>query len=133
VKGFLLQVVTGRWFMVFASFFIMTSAGATYMFSLYSNDIKSVLGYDKTTLNSIIFFKDLGTNVGILFGIIEEFTPPWVVLLIGAILNLFGYSMIWLLVTKRIAPPQYWHICLYLCIGANSDFRQHCLDCPQCK
>ncbi|KAE8099297.1 hypothetical protein FH972_017288 [Carpinus fangiana] len=32
----------------------------------------------------------------------------------------FWLSMIWLAVTKRIAPPQYWQICLYLCIGANS-------------
>ncbi|KAM7466258.1 hypothetical protein LguiB_013820 [Lonicera macranthoides] len=66
------QIITGRWFMVFASFLIMSAAGATYMFSLYFADIKSSLGYDQTTLNLLSFFKDLGANVGILSGLINE-------------------------------------------------------------
>lgn len=115
-----LQILTGRWFMVFASFLIMSAAGATYMFSLYSKDIKDSLGYDQTTLNLLSFFKDLGSNVGVLSGLIAEVTPPWVVLLIGAVLNFFGYFMIWLGVTKKISTPKVWHMCLYICIGANS-------------
>ncbi|KAK4761236.1 hypothetical protein SAY87_006129 [Trapa incisa] len=114
------QAVTGRWFMVFASFLIMAAAGATYMFGLYSQDIKSALGYDQTTLNLLSFFKDVGGNVGILSGLINEITPPWVVLSIGSALNLFGYLMIWLSVTKRVARPEVWQMCLYICIGANS-------------
>ncbi|XP_031257330.1 uncharacterized protein LOC116115315 [Pistacia vera] len=120
MRGFAIQVITGRWFMVFASLLIMAAAGATYMFSLYSNDIKSALGYDQTTLNLLSFFKDLGANVGVLSGLINEVTPPWVVLLIGAIMNLFGYTMIWLAVAKKMAKPQVWLMCLYICIGANS-------------
>ncbi|KAK2634094.1 hypothetical protein Ddye_028886 [Dipteronia dyeriana] len=116
----IIHVITGRWFMVFASFLIMSAAGATYMFGLYSSDIKSALGYDQTTLNLLSFFKDLGANVGILSGLINEVTPPWVVLLIGALLNFFGYFMIWLAVTKKIAKPAVWHMCLYICVGANS-------------
>ncbi|KAF5947400.1 hypothetical protein HYC85_013357 [Camellia sinensis] len=114
------QVLTGRWFMVFASFLIMSAAGATYMFGLYSNDIKTSLGYDQTTLNLLSFFKDLGANVGILSGLINEVTPPWVVLSMGALLNFFGYFMIWLSVTKKVSTPQVWKMCLYICIGANS-------------
>ncbi|KAG6669776.1 protein NUCLEAR FUSION DEFECTIVE 4-like [Carya illinoinensis] len=120
MKGLSLQVITGRWFMVFASFLIMSAAGATYMFGSYSNDIKSVLGYDQTTLNLLSFFKDVGANVGVLSGLINEVTPPWVVLSIGAVLNFFGYFMMWLAVTKRIATPQVWQMCMYICIGANS-------------
>ncbi|KAI9156583.1 hypothetical protein LWI28_008993 [Acer negundo] len=116
----IIHVITGRWFMVFASFLIMSAAGATYMFGLYSSDIKSALGYDQTTLDLLGFFKDLGTNVGILSGLINEVTPPWVVLLIGALLNFFGYFMIWLAVTNKIAKPAVWHMCLYICVGANS-------------
>ncbi|KAK1572603.1 hypothetical protein Q3G72_035090 [Acer saccharum] len=116
----MIHVITGRWFMVFASLLIMSAAGATYMFSLYSGDIKDALGYDQTTLNLLSFFKDLGANVGILSGLINEVTPPWVVLLIGAILNFFGYFMIWLAVTKKIAKPAVWQMCLYICVGANS-------------
>ncbi|KAH0979985.1 hypothetical protein GBA52_007162 [Prunus armeniaca] len=98
----------------------MVTAGASYMFGLYSNDIKFVLGYDQTTLNLISFFKDLGANIGILSGLINEVTPPWVVLSIGAVLNFFGHFMIWLAITQKIPKPQVWHMCLYMSIGANS-------------
>ncbi|XP_060201451.1 uncharacterized membrane protein YMR155W-like [Lycium barbarum] len=114
------HVFTGRWFMVFASLLIMSTAGATYMFGLYSGEIKTSLGYDQTTLNLLSFFKDLGGNVGIISGLINEVTPPWVVLFIGAIMNFFGYFMIWLCVTGHIAKPPVWQMCLYICIGANS-------------
>ncbi|EEF28367.1 conserved hypothetical protein [Ricinus communis] len=120
MKNLTIQVITGRWFMVFASFLIMSAAGATYMFSLYSGDIKSALGYDQTTLNLLSFFKDLGANVGVLSGLINEVTPPWVVLSMGAVLNFFGYFMIWLAVTRKITGVHVWHMCLYICIGANS-------------
>ncbi|KAL3327714.1 hypothetical protein AABB24_035403 [Solanum stoloniferum] len=95
-------------------------AGATYMFGLYSDEIKSSLAYDQTTLNLLSFFKDLGGNVGIISGLINEVTPPWVVLFIGAIMNFFGYFMIWLCVTGHIAKPRIWQMCLYIFIGANS-------------
>ncbi|KAG4998623.1 hypothetical protein AAZX31_10G262900 [Glycine max] len=120
IKSLTVQVITGRWFVVFASFLIMAAAGATYMFGLYSSDIKTTLGYDQTTLNLLSFFKDLGTNVGVISGLINEVAPPWVVLAIGAILNFFGYFMIWLSVTQKIAKPKVWQMCLYICIGANS-------------
>ncbi|KAJ9159892.1 hypothetical protein P3X46_025346 [Hevea brasiliensis] len=120
MKSLSVQVITGRWFMVFASLLIMAAAGATYMFSLYSGDIKTALGYDQTTLNLLSFFKDLGANVGVLSGLINEVTPPWVVLSMGAVLNFFGYFMIWLAVTRKITGVHVWHMCLYICIGANS-------------
>ncbi|XP_057425032.1 protein NUCLEAR FUSION DEFECTIVE 4-like [Lotus japonicus] len=119
-KALITDVITGRWFVVFASFLIMSAAGATYMFSFYSGDIKSTLGYDQTTLNLLSFFKDLGGNFGVISGLINEITPPWFVLAIGSLLNFFGYFMIWLAVTKKIPKPQIWQMCLYLCIGANS-------------
>ncbi|KAK9064075.1 hypothetical protein SSX86_017947 [Deinandra increscens subsp. villosa] len=114
------QILNGRWFMVFASFLIMSAAGATYMFGLYSKEIKKSLGYDQSTLNLLSFFKDLGSNVGVLSGLIAEVTPPWVVLAIGSLLNFFGYFMIWMGVTKKISKPTVWQMCLYICIGANS-------------
>lgn len=120
LRSLMLHTITGRWFMVFASLLIMSVAGATYMFSLYSSDIKTSLGYDQTTLNLLSFFKDLGGNVGVVSGLINEVTPPWVVLSVGAVMNFFGYFMIWLAVTGRIAKPQIWQMCLYICIGANS-------------
>ncbi|GMN52887.1 hypothetical protein TIFTF001_022034 [Ficus carica] len=83
--------------MVFASFLLMVTAGASYIFS-----------------------KDLGANIGLLSGLINEVTPPWVVLSVGAALNFFGNFMIFLAVTRRIAKPQVWHMCTYIAVGANS-------------
>uniref|UniRef100_A0A9I9D3I3 Nodulin-like domain-containing protein n=1 Tax=Cucumis melo TaxID=3656 RepID=A0A9I9D3I3_CUCME len=69
-------------------------------------DIKSILGYDQTTLNLLSFFQELGANVGVSSGLINEVTPPWVVLLIGIVMNFFGYFMIWRGVTRRISASK---------------------------
>ncbi|KVI09315.1 protein NUCLEAR FUSION DEFECTIVE 4-like [Cynara cardunculus var. scolymus] len=117
---FAVHVIRGRWFSLFASFLVMTGAGATYLFGVYSKDIKSALGYDQTTLNLLGFFKDLGANVGVFSGLVAEVTPTWFVLLLGSVLNFGGYFMIWMAVTNRISKPKIWQMCLYICIGANS-------------
>ncbi|KAJ7546840.1 hypothetical protein O6H91_08G056500 [Diphasiastrum complanatum] len=82
--------------------------------------MKITLGYDQETINNIAFFKDLGANVGIIAGIVYDFSGAWLVLLLGSIVNVFGYTMIWLAVTGRIARPAVWEMCLYIAIGANS-------------
>ncbi|POO01777.1 Major facilitator [Trema orientale] len=120
LRSFGLQVLLGRWFMFFASLLIMSVAGGAHVFGLYSTDIKTTLGYDQTTLNLLSFFKDLGGNVGVLSGLINEVMPPWVVLFLGVTTNFFGYFMIWLAVTSRIPKPHVWQMCLYICLGANS-------------
>ncbi|GER45443.1 major facilitator superfamily protein [Striga asiatica] len=114
------QALAGRWFMVFACLLIMSMSGATYIFGIYSTDIKKSLGYDQTTLNLIGFFKDLGGNIAIASGVINEFTPPWVVLAIGMAMNFSGYFLIWLAVAGKIHRPPVWQICAYICLGANS-------------
>ncbi|CAM0876920.1 unnamed protein product [Alopecurus aequalis] len=114
------QVVLGRWFMVFACLLILSTSGATYIFGIYSKVLKSTLGYDQQTLNTLSFFKDLGANVGILSGLINEVTPPWVVLATGAAMNLVGYLMIYLAIDGRTARPPVWLMCIYICVGANS-------------
>ncbi|KAG8080953.1 hypothetical protein GUJ93_ZPchr0007g6081 [Zizania palustris] len=114
------QVAVGRWFTVFASLLILTASGATYIFSSYSRALKESLGYDQHTLNTVSFFKDLGANLGVISGLINEVTPPWVVLVIGAAMNLFGYLMVYLAVAGRTAPPPVWLVCLYIFVGSNS-------------
>lgn len=41
-------------------------------------------------------------------------------LLVGSALNFVGYFMIWLSVTSRVSKPKVWQMCMYICIGANS-------------
>ncbi|PPS00049.1 hypothetical protein GOBAR_AA20608 [Gossypium barbadense] len=98
----------------------MATSGSVYLFGTYSNEIKTTLGYDQTTINLLGFSKDVGANVGILTGLIAEITPTWFVLLLGAALNFGGYFMIWLAVTGKIAKPMVWQMCVYMAIGANS-------------
>ncbi|TVU44553.1 hypothetical protein EJB05_03998, partial [Eragrostis curvula] len=114
------QVVLGRWFMVFACLLILSASGATYIFSIYSKVLKTSLGYDQRTLNTLSFFKDLGANVGVVSGLINEVTPPWVVLSMGAAMNLAGYLMIYLAIDGRTSRPPVWLMCIYICVGANS-------------
>ncbi|KAK9716104.1 hypothetical protein RND81_06G211600 [Saponaria officinalis] len=118
--SFTLQLLRGRFFMAFATIIILSFIGTSYIFGLYSNSIKTTLGYDQTTLNLISFFKDLGAYISVHAGLIMEVAPPWVVLSLGAVLNFVGYFMIWLSVTHRIAHPPVWQMCLFICIGANS-------------
>ncbi|KAK1373562.1 Protein nuclear fusion defective 4 [Heracleum sosnowskyi] len=84
---FALHVFRGRWLSLYASFTIMAAVGSTYVFGIYSKEIKASLGYDQSTLNLIGFFKDLGSNVGIISGLIAEVTPTWFLLLIANSLN----------------------------------------------
>ncbi|CAL4897392.1 unnamed protein product [Urochloa decumbens] len=119
--AFASQVVRGRWFMAYGSFLIMSAAGATYIFGIYSKDIKSALGYTQEQLNTVGFFKDVGANVGIHAGLVAEVTPPWVVLAVGAAMNLGGYLMLYLSVAGKVRPaPPLWLVCLYIAVGANS-------------
>ncbi|KAH7405233.1 hypothetical protein KP509_15G061900 [Ceratopteris richardii] len=66
------------------------------------------------------FFKDLGANVGIIAGLLNEIFPSWFILVVGAAMNLFGYLMLWLAVTHRIRRPPLWQMNLFICVGANS-------------
>ncbi|KAI5069713.1 hypothetical protein GOP47_0016014 [Adiantum capillus-veneris] len=119
-KQFFLQFAKGRWMMLVASFYIKSFAGPNYVFGIYSIPIKASLNYNQSTIDTLSFFKDLGQNIGIVAGLITEVMPPWVVLTIGAALNLFGYLMIWLAVTHRIAKPPLWQMYLFMCIAADS-------------
>ncbi|EES17496.1 protein NUCLEAR FUSION DEFECTIVE 4 [Sorghum bicolor] len=122
--AFAAQVLRGRWFMAYGSFLIMSAAGATYIFAVYSKDIKSTLGYTQEQLNTVGFFKDVGANVGIHAGLIAELTPPWLVLALGAAMNLGGYLMLYLSVTGRggVSPAAtpLLLVCFYIAVGANS-------------
>lgn len=118
--GFTARVIQGQWFTVFASCLIMAGAGGSYLFGIYSKQIKASLGYDQTTLNLLGFSKDLGGNVGVLSGLIAEVTPTWFVLLLGSATNFVGYFMIWLAVTGKIPEPRVWQMCVYISVGANS-------------
>ncbi|VAI92717.1 unnamed protein product [Triticum turgidum subsp. durum] len=106
--AFVGRVLRSRWYVVFASMVVMAASGSTYIFALYSKELRSVLGYNQQTLNTLGFFKDLGTNVGVVSGLVQQVAPTWAVLLIGAGMNLAGYLMVYLALTERTAAPPVW-------------------------
>ncbi|KAL6622825.1 hypothetical protein ACP70R_032704 [Stipagrostis hirtigluma subsp. patula] len=118
--AFVSRVLRGRWFVVFASMVVMAASGTGYIFALYSKELRSTMGYDQQTLSKLSFFKDLGGNVGIVSGLVQQVAPTWAVLLIGAGMNLAGYLMIYLALAGRTAAPPVWLMCLYICVGTNS-------------
>ncbi|KAF0896473.1 hypothetical protein E2562_024335 [Oryza meyeriana var. granulata] len=106
--------------MVVASLLILSASGATYAFGIYSTALKTSLGYDQRTLNTLSFFKDLGSNVGLAAGLLNEVAPPSAVLAVGAAMNLAGYLMVYLAIDGRTPRPPVWLMCAYICAGANS-------------
>uniref|UniRef100_A0A0D9XZC8 Uncharacterized protein n=1 Tax=Leersia perrieri TaxID=77586 RepID=A0A0D9XZC8_9ORYZ len=118
--AFVARVARSRWYIVFASMVVMAASGSTYIFALYSKELRSTLGYNQQTLNTLSFFKDLGTNVGVVSGLVQQVAPTWAVLLIGAAMNLAGYLMIYLALSGHTAAPPVWLMCVYICVGANA-------------
>uniref|UniRef100_A0ACD5WFT6 Uncharacterized protein n=1 Tax=Avena sativa TaxID=4498 RepID=A0ACD5WFT6_AVESA len=118
--AFASRVMRSRWYVVFASMLVMAASGSTYIFALYSKELRSTLGYNQQTLNTLSFFKDLGTNVGVVSGLVQQVAPTWAVLLIGASMNLVGYLMMYLALTERTAAPPVWLMSIYMCMGANA-------------
>lgn len=75
-RRFARQVLVGRWFTVFASLLIMAASGATYVFGSYSGALKSSLGYDQRTLNTVSFFKSSSCCLGSLGGCVRTMLRP---------------------------------------------------------
>lgn len=119
--GFTSHIINrGRWFSIYAAFLIMAGSGTMYLFGTYSNEIVVSLGYNQSELRTLTIYKDLGANFAVLNGLFAEIAPSWMLLLLSAVMNFWGYFMIWLAVTKRIVRPSYWQMCLYIFIGANA-------------
>ena len=89
---------------------MMIGNGTTYVFPTYSKVIKTQFDYNQTQINTLGFAKDLGSNIGIIAGLLAEVTPTWVLIIIGAFQNFTGFFLIWLSITARIAKPKFWQI-----------------------
>ncbi|KAF8668128.1 hypothetical protein HU200_052416 [Digitaria exilis] len=108
------QVLSGRWFTLFACLLILSVSGATYAFGICSQSLKTTLNYDQRAIDTLAFFKDLGSYVGIPAGLLLEVAPPSVVLAVGAAMNLAGYLMVYLSLTSRVTRPPLWLMCVYV-------------------
>ena len=120
-----LRISSSKWIATVASIWILCSCGAD-TFSIYSSVLKSSQGYDQSTLDTVAFFKDFGSNSGILAGLLYSAVTvdnnpriwsrggPWVVHVAGAIQNFLGYFMMWASVVGLIQRPPVALMCLFI-------------------
>ncbi|KAL5756574.1 hypothetical protein ACOSQ2_021320 [Xanthoceras sorbifolium] len=109
------------WVGLAAAVWVELSAGNAYNFPLYSAALKSEMGYDQQQITLLGVANDIGENVGLLPGIACNKFPPWAILLVGLLLCLLGYGVIWLAVSQTISTLPYWLLFLALIVATNSN------------
>ncbi|GLJ10032.1 hypothetical protein SUGI_0120610 [Cryptomeria japonica] len=111
--------VQNRWMVFVACIWIECCAGPSYGFSIYSQAIKTRFGYNQQQLDTISVYSSLGVFGGLLSGLLNQCLPDWLVLLIGSLHNLAGYTIVWLFVSGRLPVPPLWELGLFTCIALN--------------
>ncbi|GAQ89225.1 Nodulin-like [Klebsormidium nitens] len=109
-----------EWLGLAAAIYAAACSGLTYSFSVYSEHLKETLNWSQTQIDGLGSSKDFGGGYGILTGLLYNFYPPWVSVLIGASFNLAGYLGIWLTSLKVITPP-YLMVCAFMVVGSNGE------------
>lgn len=110
-----------RWLVLVAAIWVQSCAGIGYVFGSLSPIIKTSLQYNQKQINRLGVAKDIGDSVGLLAGALGEVLPPWGLLLVGALQNLFGYGWLGLIVLHKIPTLPFWMICGLICIGTNGE------------
>ncbi|KAF3957559.1 hypothetical protein CMV_017446 [Castanea mollissima] len=125
----MMERVSNKWMATVASMWIQCSS-AVYTFSVYSSVLKSSQGYNQSTLEIVVVFRDIGSIGGVLAGLLYSavtnggdhsgFCGPWVVLLAGATQNFLGYFLIWASVVGLIKRPSVPLMCLFMYLSSQS-------------
>ncbi|CAD5162875.1 unnamed protein product [Musa acuminata subsp. malaccensis] len=120
-RGRLHSLLNNRWLVFVAAMWMQSWAGIGYLFGSISPVIKSSLGYNQRQIAGLGVAKDLGDSVGFLAGTLCEVLPLWAALLIGALQNLIGYGLVWLVVTGRVPALPLWVMCILIFVGNNGE------------
>ncbi|KAL2332494.1 hypothetical protein Fmac_020075 [Flemingia macrophylla] len=108
------------WVGLAAAVWIQIATGNAYNFPLYSTALKSVLGLNQQQVTILGVANDVGENLALLPGIASNKFPPWALLLLGSLLCLLGYGLIWLAVSQNLSQFPYILLWLALCVATNS-------------
>lgn len=112
---------TDKWLVLGAAIWIQACDGVGYAFAGYSPVIKSVLGYSQKQISILGVAKDIGDSVGLLAGTLCDLLPIWGLFVVGALMNLFGYGWLWLIVTGQASVVPFWLMCVLLCLATNGE------------
>ncbi|CAL9199840.1 unnamed protein product [Musa hybrid cultivar] len=121
LQGNLQSFFHNRWLVFVAAMWMQSWAGIGYLFGSISPVIKSSMGYNQRQIASLGVAKDLGDSVGFLAGTLCEILPLWAALLIGALQNLIGYGLVWLVVTRQVPVLPLWVMCILIFVGNNGE------------
>ena len=87
-----------RWWVLSAAILVQCSAGLTYCFGIYSEDLQQTFRFTENQTAALGFYANLGGYLGIVAGIVYDLLAttlprlgPRLVLLVGALLNAVGY------------------------------------------
>lgn len=100
------------------------SAGLAYCFSLYSNQLKEAFGYDQRQIQAIGSATNLGGYASIISGLVYDSMLGWdgrgprITLLIGVIVNIFGWMSLWA-AAKGLIPAPFWVVLIIAGLTCN--------------
>lgn len=93
------------WVGLAAAAWVQIASGNTYNFPLYSSALKHVLSLNQQQVTILGVANDIGENVSFLPGFACNKLPPWALILIGSVLCVLGYGVLWLDLNQIINLP----------------------------
>lgn len=91
---YLKNILKNRWLGLCLGMWMQACGGISYVFSLYSADLKHSLGYNQEMIDGLGTSKDIGGNVGIVSGLLIDITSAWFVLLVGGLMHFVFYTLV---------------------------------------
>lgn len=88
------RILKDRWLGLCLGMWMQACGGISYVFSLYSGDLKRTLGYNQEMIDGLGTAKDIGGNVGIISGLLIDLTSAWFVLLVGGLMHCSFYFLV---------------------------------------
>jgi hypothetical protein len=88
------DVLKNRWLGLCLGMWMQGCGGISYVFSLYSADLKHTLSYNQEMIDGLGTSKDIGGNVGIVSGLLIDITSAWFVLLVGGLMHFVFYTLV---------------------------------------
>lgn len=97
-----LGTVAARWVTVTSNILLETTAGTSYAFGTYSNQLRTDLGYTQEEIQTVASIGNIGLYFAVVAGIVYDRYGPKPCIVIGAVLSLGGYILMWAAAGKMI-------------------------------
>lgn len=109
-----------RWMGLSAAMIMMGCNGLTYTYAVYSEFMKKQLHYSQEQTDDLGAAKDFGSFFGLVSGLCYFLFPPWVSVLIGALMHFLGYIVILSTLNGKI-KKSFWFLCFSSAVATGGD------------